>query len=261
MRNVITSRFCWAGVGAVLCLGVVVMGVPGNATARSRAQADNAAAPSLPAGTVIEADLDKGLNAKKAKQGDPVVAKATVDIKHDDAVLIPAGSKLLGHVTQVKAHSKEQPESNLGIAFDRVELKHGQQLPLHAVIQAVGPAQMATTSMQGPDMGPALGNNRPMGGQSPMGRGSSGVPQMENPGGVAAQEGQNPGARGQGNSGATPVGGLAGINAKGELTANARGVVGIPDLTLSNSGQGAVLSSKDNNVRLDGGTQFLLVSQ
>ena len=259
MRNVLGCRLSWAILLVVVGFGFGQF--PGTAVAASGAQASDTAASSLRPGTVIEADLDKGLNAKKAKQGDPVIAKATVDVKHDNAVLIPAGSKLIGHVTEVKAHSKEQPQSSLGIVFDRVELKHGQQLPLHAVIQAVGSAQPAGTSMQGPDMAPAMGGNRPMGGQSPMGRGSSGMPQMENPGGVAGQEGQTPAAGGQNSSGASPVGGLAGINAKGELTANARGVVGIPDLTLSNSAQGAVLNSKDNNVRLDGGTQFLLVSQ
>jgi len=215
-------------------------------------------ASTLPRGTVIEAELSKGLNAKKSKQGDPVIARTTADVRSGNSVLIPAGSRVIGHVTQVAAHTKEQPESVLGIGFDRIELKHGEQMPLHAALQAVSSSQPASGGMQSPDMGPGMGSNAPMGGQSPMGRGGSGMPQMGTPTG-AGQEGQNP-VPGE-NGGTSPNGGLAGINAKGELTAQARGAIGMPGVALSNTTQGAVLNSKDSNVHLDGGTQLLLVSQ
>jgi len=128
-------------------------------------------ASTLPRGTVIEAELSKGLNAKKSKQGDPVIARTTADVRSGNSVLIPAGSRVIGHVTQVAAHTKEQPESVLGIGFDRIELKHGEQMPLHAALQAVSSSQPASGGMQSPDMGPGMGSNAPMGGQSPMGRG------------------------------------------------------------------------------------------
>jgi hypothetical protein len=48
---------------------------------------------------------------------------------------------VIGHVTEAKARAGGDPQSSLGIAFDKVELKDGKTLTISAVIRAVGPAQ------------------------------------------------------------------------------------------------------------------------
>src|SRR5579884_1897705 len=71
-------------------------------------------------GSVIPVQLAKTVDAKKAKTGDEVVATVTQDMKTNNGdVLVPKDTKVIGHVTEAQARSKEQKQSELGIAFDR----------------------------------------------------------------------------------------------------------------------------------------------
>ena len=88
-------------------------------------------------GSVIPVQLTKTIDAKKAKVGDPVMAKVTMDLKTNSGeLLVPKDTKVTGHVTEAQARSKDQKESQLGIAFDHATLKSGDvSLPMS--IQAV----------------------------------------------------------------------------------------------------------------------------
>ncbi len=96
--------------------------------------------PRIAPGSVIPVQLTKTIDAKKVKTGDEVVAKVTQDMKTNTGqVLVPKDTKVVGHVTEAQARSKEQKESVVGIAFDHAVMKSGDvQLPMS--IQAiVGP--------------------------------------------------------------------------------------------------------------------------
>jgi len=110
-------------------------------------KAQVAGASRLQAGSTVQAALVKPVDAKKNKIGDEVVAKTTHDVKSEGHVVIPKGSKLIGHVTEVKAHSKEQATSELGIAFDHAILKNGTEMPLPLGIQAIGRSQASAAAM------------------------------------------------------------------------------------------------------------------
>ena len=86
---------------------------------------------------MIPVQLTQTIDAKKAKPGDEVVAKVTMDLKTNSGeVIVPKDTKVVGHVTEAQARSKEQKESQVGIAFDRAVLKDGEvSLPMS--IQAV----------------------------------------------------------------------------------------------------------------------------
>src|SRR6266550_9377958 len=74
-------------------------------------------------GTTIQAVLAKPVDSRKSKVGDEVVAKATQDVKSDGQVVVPKGTRLLGHVTEARAKAKGESDSALGIAFDKAVLK------------------------------------------------------------------------------------------------------------------------------------------
>lgn len=67
-----------------------------------------------------------------------LLAKVTHDVKLNRSVVIPKGSRLLGHVTEVMARSKDQAPSVVGIAFDRAVLNNGTEMSLALGIQAIG---------------------------------------------------------------------------------------------------------------------------
>src|SRR5215475_7887061 len=86
----------------VLLIGAVAQAATGvstsalgqtNATASQSAPAAGETSGGIAGGTILQAELSKDLDAKKAKPGNPVEAKLTKDVKVDGKVLLHRGSK------------------------------------------------------------------------------------------------------------------------------------------------------------------------
>ncbi len=199
-----------------------------NTTGNASAQAGQNSA-SLAQGTTMNAVLTRPVDCKKNKPGDEVTGKTTENTKSDGQVVIPKGSKLVGHVTQAKARGKGESESSLGIVFDKAILKNGQEVPLNANIQALAAAEtMASSSLGGSDLGlSGSGAGSAGGGGSARSSGGGLV------GGVASTAGGTVGAV---TTTAANAGGAAGgavgstVNATGSATSTlggaSRGAVG-----------------------------------
>jgi len=234
-------------------------------SAPTAGQAAPQAGPALAPGTVLGAELSKGIDAKKAKVGQEVVAKAVADLRDTNGnLVIPRGAKLVGHVTQVQAASKDQPQSSLAIIFDKVEAKHGKEgkeVALHAGIQALAKPQpspmMQEQESQGAG-GPGGQGGAPTGGSQPgMGGGGRTTGGMGGGSSMPSQQGQG------GNMGGDTEGpmGQQGEGGGPALNGNSRGVIGIPNLTLSpqiSPTEGSVISSSRGNVKLDSGIMLVL---
>src|SRR5262245_54993613 len=70
--------------------------------------------------------LDKGLDSKKLKEGDPVVGKITFDISSNGEVVLPKDTRILGHVTKSTARGKGDSDSTLAFVFDKAARKDGK---------------------------------------------------------------------------------------------------------------------------------------
>ncbi len=230
-----------------------------NATASQNASASTAQATDsgqIAAGTTIRAEVAKSVDAKKAKQGDEVVAKTTEDVKSNGQVVIPKGSKIVGHVTEAKAREKGESESALGIAFDKALVKGGREIPLNATIQALAASQSNVAANE-PVMEPGAPGNS-SGNMAPGRAGNGGMI-----GGAAQTAGTAAGTatNAAGNVGTT-AGSTAAAGSNARLSASSQGVAGLPGLSLSsaaaNNTQASVISSQNKNVKLDSGTQMLL---
>src|ERR1700686_489538 len=200
-------------------------------------------------GSVILVQLTKTIDAKKAKTGGPIVAKVTMDMTTSTGeVLVPKDTKVMGHITEAQARTKEQKESQLGIAFDRAVLKDGE-VPLPMSVQAVIAPPSNNTNGGESDQGasaPAVGGSA----ASPMSGGRNGGTGQTQTGGTppSAAPSEGTGAS-QGNGAHPPING------------NTQGVVGISNLKLEpgqSAVQGSVLSSEKNNVKVESGTTLLL---
>ena len=206
---------------------------------------------------MIPAQLTKGVDAKKAKTGDEVVAKVTQDMKTSGGeVLVPKDTKIVGHVTEAQPRSKEQKESQVAIAFDRAVMKNGSEVQLPMSIQAI--------------IGEQNNPNAPGGNEQTSSGGAYSSPTGTSGGAAAGGSGRTSGA---GSAGAQPTPSpSAGTSTTGsnsqteagsrpQITGQTQGVVGISNLKLSpgsNPSQGSVVSSDKNNVKLDSGTLLLL---
>jgi hypothetical protein len=170
--------------------------------------------------------LLKGVDSKKLKEGDIIICQTVAPLHTGNGMLIPSGSKVIGHVTQATARSKGSADSTLTIAFDKIEIAKGKELPMKGNLQAIGPSLGET----GPNTGAAgpntLGGNDKGGGSSP---GTTPPPMASMP---------------QGGNTARPI-----------LLPTSQGVLGVKDLELDANG---VLSSSNKEVKLDPGTQMLI---
>src|SRR5712672_1851120 len=91
-------------------------------------------------GSILYAELTKTVDAKKAKAGDPVNAVLVADVLVHGKIMVRHDAKLLGHVTEAQVHSKEVPESRLGIVFDKIITKSGE-VPFQSLLLAIRPAE------------------------------------------------------------------------------------------------------------------------
>jgi hypothetical protein len=211
---------------------------PSSATGRS-GQSEATLAP----GTAIFAELNSGLDAKKAKVGDVVSAHTFAAVKSADGrIILPKGTKLTGRLTHAMARSKGDGESVLGIVFEKAVLKDGGNVSLLVRVQAIAePVAFSPMSAPSADTS-SLGTTQ----TSPMGSGRMGPRGSEPP-----QSGLN-GA------------GESGNGSSADLNTQSRGILGLRGLKLAGAFADGQLvsrvSSDGKNVHLDSGTRFLLVT-
>jgi len=210
----------------------------------------NAGTPRVAPGSVIPVQLTKTIDAKKAKTGDEVVAKVTMDMKTQSGeVLIPKDTKVIGHVTEAQPRNKEQKESELAIAFDRAEMKSGGDMQLPMSIQAIVGQQRnnpAGGQDQAPAAAPSTGGGASPAAGAPRGSMGGSAPPASTP---TAEPGSEPAPSQPKNGGLPPI------------NAQTQGVIGISNLTLAqaqNGVQGSLVTSDKNNVKFESGTMLLL---
>jgi hypothetical protein len=234
---------------------------PSQTAARPAAQGVAASGTSQPstvaAGSAIHATLAKPVDARHCKPGDEVMAKTSENVKSDGQVVLPKGSKIVGHVTEAKAFSKGKPESAVGIAFDYAVLKDGREVPLAASIQAIASPQASSPADQGDNSMIAAGSTgaRASGGNAA--------------GGVLAGSGRAVGTTGgtlvntSSAVGSVSSGTLQGASsASGALSSSSHGAIGLKGISLdsaaNSSTRGSLITCQSQNVHLDAGTQMIL---
>ena len=218
-------------------------------------------------GTKIDATLANSLDAKKNKPGDRVEARTAQDVKQDGKVVLKKGTRLVGHVTEAQARTKEQAQSQLGIVFDHALTNNGQEIPLNASIQALAAARSSVDAAAGSDdivasgagMGSASGAARTggglMGGVASTAGATAGTV-MNTAGSASGNAGGNLGAA------THSTGAVGGLTSMGRLSSNSSGVFGLEGLSInseaSSATQGSAIVSSTKNVHLESGTQMLL---
>lgn len=212
-----------------------------------RVEAQTAESSALKPGTTIRVTLQKPLNSKKTKSGDQVILKTAESVKSDGHEVVPKGSKIIGHITEVKAHTMENPEASLGIVLDHATLKDGRDVPLHISIQAVAPAEGGAEPTMSMTPATAAGSG---GGMGPVTGPLTGGP--NNPNGGTPNQVASPESPLQ-----SPADDLT---SNGELTPTCRGVLRIEGVMLAKEDPklGSMIVSQNRNIQLDIGTQMML---
>ncbi len=236
--------------------------------------------------TPVQTELTGKVDSKSAVVGQEVTAKTSQAIRLADGTVLPKGTKLVGHVTEVQAHTKSEAGAILGLAFDRAELKGGQSLALRSVMQAVAPpVAIAANDSMGLDQAGPIGGAGSMG--MPAGASTSGSTGTRGglAGGALGGGGLAGSVRGAGQTAGSAVGGVAGgvandtrmagqagtdttsrtVAMAGESVSGAPHSTSLPGVLLSNAGpvSGAAnssgrLTASGKNISLESGTRITL---
>lgn len=223
-------------IGAGVLLAVAACGA---------ALAQDQTAPAQPQRSIqmvqAQAQLNKSLDAKKLKQGDPVTAKLEQPVTATSQQGLPKDTVLEGHVDQVEP-SQNKSDSTLVVTFDKAKLKGGQELPIKATVIAISEPALAQQNNGGgmpADQGGPMPSGAPQGGSgAPTGGSSAGSAAGSSPNAPSAQPMPD-----------TSNGQQQQQSQKG----------GVPDVTLKSDihqHSSATFTSKGRNVHVPDGTQM-----
>jgi hypothetical protein len=205
--------------------------------------------------TMLQTELAKTIDAKNAKPGDEVTARLTQDVLAKGKVILPRGSKVMGHVSEAQGHSKEHPESRLVVIFDKIAVKGGQEMASSFIIAAVAPpVALQQASLRDNNLGvpQSMGSKGNLSGGAVAGTPATAGTDARDP---ARADTSSPRINAESGSGnAEP-------SAQGVLNSASRGVIGMEGLSLDSNASSApasILRSTKKNVKLESGTQLLL---
>jgi len=182
----------------------------------------------------VRAMLGKGIDSKKAKQGDAITAKLQDDVKIPGSVDLPRNTVLLGHIDQVQP-SENKGDSSVQVTFDKAQLKNGQQLAIKATIMQISAPPSALRNQEGASPGEPAMPSAPI--SSSGGGASGGGMQQSTPRPAASSM---PSAAPDSSQPSSQPTGIPGVQLQS-------------DINQSNS---AVFTAKKKNVHLDDGTQL-----
>jgi hypothetical protein len=197
-------------------------------------------------GTIIYVSLVKPVGARRNKAGDEVIAQTEWDvISEDGVVVLPLGSMIVGHITEVSVRSREHKVSAVRIVLDHALLADGTSVSMALAIQAIGRAQ-ANDASEVEDELASSGERRALAMRA-----------MATPasmGGIMLRD-----ALTLMDAASNPAETTAVTE---PLTSSSQGVLGLPNLFLSAEVSGStnvsVVSSRNTNVRLNSGTEMIL---
>jgi Predicted membrane protein len=226
----------------------------------SHKNGNNGGTLSLDSATNITGELQSSLDAKHAQVGDEVILRTTKAIKQNGETIIPKGSNLIGHITDVQQRTKGNAESKLGLVFNRVE---GKNLSADIMATVVSITNVQANNNVGDVLGSDVtGSSSTSASSSAHGSGGGGgLLGGSSGGGLLGGVGSTAG--GVVNGATQTVGGVTNT-AAGTLGSATQGIgQTINGIQISQSASGSAngsttLSSQNKNVKLDKGVMFNL---
>ena len=97
--------------------------------------ADNLA--TVPIGTIIPLRMDTYLSSRSSQIGDSFTASVINDVELDRRVIIPAGSRVEGHVTAVDGAERMSRAGTIAITFDKLVFPGGASMPIDGTLTSL----------------------------------------------------------------------------------------------------------------------------
>ena len=196
-----------------------------------------------PSVSTVFAVVLKRLDTRNASLNQEFTLRTITDVILDGVVVIPTGSKVVGHVVELATKGKESEQSILAIVIDKAVLENGRELRLQAIIAAVAAPEDGALPSD-PTYGMMHSNEPKMVASGPRAGDLSASSKADS-------------------SAALSTARINGEMRKGLLLNNdSNGTIGFPGLSLTwrldSPPAVSVFSSKNKEIRLEAGTQVLL---
>ena len=223
----------------VIISGLIVLLIASNQPASANNQ---------PAVTTIFAIVVKRVDTRSASLNQELTLRTISDVVVDGVVVIPSGSRVVGHIVELATKGKGSEQSIIAIVIDKAILENGKEITLQGIIAAVAAPPDSSLSSD-PTYGMMHSNEPKMVGTGPSA--------------AAARPGElSPSGKVE----STATLGAARINGEMRkgllLNAESQGAIGFSELTLSwrltAPPAVTVFSSNRKEIKLDAGTQVLL---
>jgi hypothetical protein len=208
---------------------------------------ESASAGTQPAVNTVFAVVAKRIDTKSASINQEVNLRTISDVVVDGIVVIPSGSRVVGHVVEVATKGKGSEQSILAIVIDKAVIDGGKEIALKSIIAAVAAPPDGSLSSD-PTYGMMHSNEPKMVGTGPN---------------SAARPGElSPSSKAE-STAALNAARINGEMRKGLLlNAESQGAIGFSELSLSwrldSPPAVTVFSSNRKEIKLEAGTQVLL---
>jgi hypothetical protein len=113
----------------------------------------------IPADSVIGLQVETAVSSDRAKLEDQVRARVTRDVRVQDRVAIPAGTRVEGSITLVERGGRLKDQARLGIRFHTIVLADGTRLPINTETvyrEGESPARESAAKIGGAAVGGAV---------------------------------------------------------------------------------------------------------
>jgi hypothetical protein len=199
----------------------------------------------------LVAELARPIDAKKARAGEQIEARLTMDLISHGQIVIPRGTKIIGRIISATDPTRRPGNAAVEITLDRIVLKKSAEIPLKAAIQALAAPRRTTSpdSEAVSDLDLATqtnSNSRPAPGPNEM----RSIAQTTYPGTRGPAN-----ASGAGRDPGDSSGGSANLGQS--LGPASHGVIGIKGVEFSNTPTGIAISSDSGKLHLESGTQLV----
>lgn len=112
-----------------------------DAREEEREEAPRAEPATVSAGTVVAAEFLATLSSESSRVGDTFRARLTGDVRQGGRVVIPAGSEVVGEVTEAVPLRKVGGRAKLAVRFTDLVLPHGVSVPIDASFVGQGKSE------------------------------------------------------------------------------------------------------------------------
>ena len=149
-----------SAVGAIGCGATQRTPVTTTPTQTGPTEVNTTQRGAIPAGQELDVRLQTALSSETATPEQRFESVTAVDVMQDGQVLIPAGSRVRGVVTDVKRPGRIDRVGSLTLSFDQIEVR-GRTFPIRAmatqVFESGGVREEAGTAGVGAGAGAVLG--------------------------------------------------------------------------------------------------------